>query len=144
MRGVCTDSTPWLLVMEYMPEGSLVNLISKHRLLSSLALVKICSQIADACAYLHHRQYIHRDIAARNILCRNKDCVKLADFGMAKNISSALSYSIPPGVYRPVPIPSPPENGAPSFGTDVWYFGVFLWEVFLLKLLGFESHGSRK
>ena len=83
--------------------------------------------------YLSSCKFIHRDLAARNILVGVDYTVKIADFGMSQNLYSAYYYRV--GGYICLPIRWMAYEcyfGMFSVKTDVWAFGITLWEIFTL------------
>lgn len=90
--GVCSIS-PVYIVMEMAEYGELRNFLLKNGpQLESRRLIEYSYQIASALAYLEFRQFVHRDIAARNVLVFSFDCVKLADFGLSRYIEDTSYY----------------------------------------------------
>ncbi|CAJ0576924.1 unnamed protein product, partial [Mesorhabditis spiculigera] len=93
-------------------------------------LVPLAWQISDALAYLSSRNMIHRDVAARNVLLTKEKMAKLSDFGLCR-LSSEMFYTTRGGK---LPIkwmaPESLETAVFSEKTDVWSFGVFLFELF--------------
>merc|ERR1719373_74332 len=86
--GICSSSPIWI-VMELARHGELRAYLqnNKHRLdLSSLVLYSY--QLSTALSYLESKNFVHRDIAARNVLVSSHDCVKLADFGLSRWIDT--------------------------------------------------------
>uniref|UniRef100_A0A0M3K9B5 Protein kinase domain-containing protein n=1 Tax=Anisakis simplex TaxID=6269 RepID=A0A0M3K9B5_ANISI len=91
--------------------------------------VKYCSDIASGLAYLEMMCVIHRDVAARNCLLGEEETVKLSDFGL-----SLLGIEYREKHMKNVPIrwlaPETLKGGRYSTKTDVWSFGVTMWEIF--------------
>uniref|UniRef100_A0A8C9WIK0 non-specific protein-tyrosine kinase n=1 Tax=Scleropages formosus TaxID=113540 RepID=A0A8C9WIK0_SCLFO len=122
------------LVMEYLPNGSLVSYLEKNRQnVNSKRLLLFASQICKGMEYLQSMRYVHRDLAARNILVASETLVKIADFGLTKIIPFDKEY------YRVThPGESPIFWYAPesitefkfSHKSDVWSFGIVLHELF--------------
>lgn len=82
------------LVLEYMPGGDLLSLCSRRPLPLSQASVYF-EQVAEALAYAHSQQVIHRDIKPKNLLLsENHEVVKIADFGVAKMTQVDGDYEI--------------------------------------------------
>lgn len=90
--GVCSAS-PVYVVMELAQYGELRDFLQKHGpTLEHRVLIEYAIQISSALAYLESKQFVHRDIAARNVLVFTFDCVKLADFGLSRYIEDASYY----------------------------------------------------
>ncbi|XP_056319936.1 tyrosine-protein kinase JAK2 [Danio aesculapii] len=135
-KGICysTGRLSTKLVMEYLPYGSLIGYMEKHRQnVGNRKLLLFASQICKGMEYLQSMRYVHRDLAARNILVASDTLVKIADFGLTKIIPVDKEY------YRVTqPGESPVFWYAPesiselkfSHKSDVWSFGIVLHELF--------------
>lgn len=143
--GICMTEKPMLLVIEFMNGGSLEKYLRKPevqlpQVCDSCDLHHILMDVVKACQYLEHEGYIHRDIAARNCLVElvgeqvlKPKCTKLGDFGMAKDVRSESNPEINDGEDLSLPVAwTAPEGFDGSFSnkSDVWSFGVLMWEVF--------------
>ncbi|VDL19613.1 unnamed protein product [Hymenolepis diminuta] len=126
LYGVCRDEPVWL-VLEYAAEGELRHyLIERQGRITLSTLVTFCHQLSSSLAYLEALKIIHRDLAARNVLVANESCVKLADFGMARQLAQGEDcYVAEQG--RKVPIkwmaPESLKSRIFSSASDVWMFG---------------------
>uniref|UniRef100_A0A8C1MZX3 non-specific protein-tyrosine kinase n=1 Tax=Cyprinus carpio TaxID=7962 RepID=A0A8C1MZX3_CYPCA len=135
-KGICYSAgrLSTKLVMEYLPFGSLIGYMEKHRQnVCTRRLLLFASQICKGMEYLQNMRYVHRDLAARNILVASDTLVKIADFGLTKIIPVDKEY------YRVTqPGESPifwyaPESISElkfSHKSDVWSFGIVLHELF--------------
>lgn len=126
--GVCTESPIWI-VMELAKFGELRAYLqnNKHRLdLASLLLYAF--QLSTALSYLESKKFVHRDIAARNVLVSSHTCVKLADFGLSRWMGEEQSYYKASKGKLPIKWMSPESINFRRFTTasDVWMFGKFL------------------
>ena len=87
--GICSESPVWI-IMELARHGELRAYLqnNRHQLELSTLLV-YAYQLSTALSYLESKRFVHRDIAARNVLVSNHDCVKLADFGLSRWIEES-------------------------------------------------------
>eukprot|EP00117_Sycon_ciliatum_P041464 scpid80111/ scgid30320/ Focal adhesion kinase 1; Focal adhesion kinase-related nonkinase; Protein phosphatase 1 regulatory subunit 71; Protein-tyrosine kinase 2; p125FAK; pp125FAK len=120
---------PYAIVMEYASLGELRGyLVSDPP--STLVLLKFCDQLSTAMAYLEKLGFVHRDIAARNVLVCDAETVKLGDFGLSRWVADDLYYKASSGVL-PIKWMAPESISFRRFtvASDVWMFGVCMWEI---------------
>ncbi|XP_055946629.1 leukocyte tyrosine kinase receptor-like isoform X2 [Argiope bruennichi] len=154
--GVCFDKMPRFIVLELLPGGDLKMFLrecrpkpNKPSPLTLTDLLKLAIDVAKGCQYLEENHFIHRDIAARNCLLTTKDAdrvVKIADFGMARDIYRADYYRKGGKAMLPVKW-MPPEaflDGIFTSKTDVWSYGVLLWEVISLGYMPYPGRGNQE
>eukprot|EP00052_Salpingoeca_macrocollata_P030135 m.313726 g.313726 ORF g.313726 m.313726 type:complete len:171 (-) comp23057_c3_seq15:5150-5662(-) len=97
LLGVCFEQEPLHLVMELMKNGSLLDYLhSQGRKVGLPALISMASQVAAGMAYLEEHKFIHRDVAARNILVGGgPDIVcKIGDFNLARKLNEDGEYVV--------------------------------------------------
>ncbi len=84
--GICTEG-PLLIVMELAKFGQLRNYLQNNKdHIETSSLLLYCYQLSSAMAYLESKKFVHRDIAARNVLVANHESIKLSDFGLSREI----------------------------------------------------------
>nr|XP_023683400.1 tyrosine-protein kinase Tec [Paramormyrops kingsleyae] len=146
LYGVCTQQKPMYIVTEFMELGCLLNYIRQRRgSFSTEMLLSICQDVNEGMVYLEQNSFIHRDLAARNCLVNDALEVKVSDFGMARYVLDD-QYTSSSGVKFPVKW-SPPEvfNFCRySSKSDVWSFGVLMWEVFTEGKMPFEQNQNHE
>ncbi|XP_057204923.1 tyrosine-protein kinase BTK isoform X1 [Triplophysa rosa] len=140
LYGVCTKQRPIYIVTEYLANGCLLNYLRdglQHP--TGIMLLEMCKDISEGMAYLEANQYIHRDLAARNCLVDSNGTIKVTDFGLSRYVLDD-EYLSSAGSKFPVRW-SPPEvllYCKFSSKSDIWAFGVLMWEVYTLGRMPYE------
>ncbi|XP_059088265.1 focal adhesion kinase 1-like isoform X7 [Tigriopus californicus] len=138
--GICSDSPIWI-IMEWARFGELrAYLQNNTNQLDLLTLVTYAFQLSTALSYLESKNFVHRDIAARNVLVYSRECVKLADFGLSRGIQDNSYYKASKGKL-PIKWMAPESINFRRFTTasDVWMFGVCVWEILKLGVKPFQG-----
>ncbi|XP_061922171.1 non-receptor tyrosine-protein kinase TNK1 [Entelurus aequoreus] len=125
---------PLKMVTELAPLGSLYDTLRLRQFeYPLLRMWLFATQIAAGMDYLETRRFIHRDLAARNVLLASKEMVKIGDFGLMRGLSQEVDHYIM-SAHRRIPFawcaPESLRVGSFSHCSDVWMFGVTLWEMF--------------
>ncbi|CAL8099077.1 unnamed protein product [Calicophoron daubneyi] len=136
LLAVCTQGGAPYVVMEYAPHGNLRDYLRSHKRSfirdrnSVLTLIDYGQQVADGMSYLSSKSIIHRDLAARNILVGEDNVLKISDFGLTRAVEDY--YRKTTNGRLPVKWLAPESLFDRIYTTksDVWSFGVLLWEVF--------------
>ncbi|XP_008854237.1 tyrosine-protein kinase Fer isoform X1 [Nannospalax galili] len=132
--GVCTQRQPVYIIMELVPGGDFLSFLRKRKdELKLKQLVKFSLDVAAGMLYLESKNCIHRDLAARNCLVGENNILKISDFGMSRQEDGGVYSS---SGLKQIPIkwtaPEALNYGRYSSESDVWSFGILLWETFSL------------
>ncbi|XP_037941645.1 focal adhesion kinase 1-like, partial [Teleopsis dalmanni] len=138
--GICSSSPIWI-VMELAKLGELRSYLKTNsERMKRETLILYCYQLSTALSYLESKKFVHRDIAARNVLVSSPTCIKLADFGLSRWVSDQ-SYYHSSMCKLPIKWMAPESINFRRFTTasDVWMFGVCCWEILMLGVKPFHG-----
>ncbi|XP_043331210.1 fibroblast growth factor receptor 2 isoform X7 [Cervus elaphus] len=150
LLGACTQDGPLYVIVEYASKGNLREYLRARRppgmeysydisrvpeeQMAFKDLVSCTYQLARGMEYLASQKCIHRDLAARNVLVTENNVMKIADFGLARDINNIDYYKKTTNGRLPVKWMAPEAlfDRVYTHQSDVWSFGVLMWEIFTL------------
>ncbi|XP_024611761.1 fibroblast growth factor receptor 2 isoform X15 [Neophocaena asiaeorientalis asiaeorientalis] len=150
LLGACTQDGPLYVIVEYASKGNLREYLRARRppgmeysyditrvpeeQMTFKDLVSCTYQLARGMEYLASQKCIHRDLAARNVLVTENNVMKIADFGLARDINNIDYYKKTTNGRLPVKWMAPEAlfDRVYTHQSDVWSFGVLMWEIFTL------------
>ena len=100
LLAVCFESAPFFIVLEHMSNGDLKSFLFKNRntfigsrrKIDVQVMVGMCREVASAMVFLAKAKYVHRDIAARNVLVDGDEHLKIGDFGLSRSVYTHEYY----------------------------------------------------
>ena len=162
LLAVCSEYSQKCMIFEYMDLGGLDDLLRKsdpgnqsnscrdkeeNVLITPLDFLPCTQQVAEGLAYLAKQRYVHRDIATRNCLVNCKLVVKIGDFGLSREVNNMDYYRVG-GTHGYMPVRwMPPEAllfAKFTTQSDVWSFGVLMWEVYTFGLQPYYGLSNHK
>ncbi|CAK8685262.1 unnamed protein product [Clavelina lepadiformis] len=140
LLGVVSITEKPMVLMEYMEKGDLKTYLRSTRPDAEerrgdpptlQQKLQMCGEIADGMAYLAETKYVHRDLAARNCLVHRDMTVKIGDFGLTRDVYETDYYRIESRGILPVRWMAPEslKDGVFDSRSDVWSYGIVLWEI---------------
>ncbi|XP_013077783.2 focal adhesion kinase 1 isoform X2 [Biomphalaria glabrata] len=139
--GICSDTAPVWIVMELAKHGEMRAYLQNNQPHLDLVMLILYSyQLSTALSYLESKKFVHRDIAARNVLVAFHDNVKLGDFGLSRWVEEQSYYKASKGKL-PIKWMAPESINFRRFTTasDVWMFGVCIWEILMYGVKPFQG-----
>ncbi|XP_029872079.1 tyrosine-protein kinase Fes/Fps isoform X7 [Aquila chrysaetos chrysaetos] len=145
--GVCTQKQPIYIVMELVQGGDFLSFLrNEGPHLRVKELIKMTENAAAGMEYLESKHCIHRDLAARNCLVTEKNALKISDFGMSREEEDGIYAST--GGMKQIPVkwtaPEALNYGRYSSESDVWSFGILLWEAFSLGAVPYANLSNQQ
>lgn len=155
--GACTENGPLYVLVEFAPYGNMRDFLKAQRPQHNFSsgyetplhspvlpmnhetkpltykdLVSFSYQVARGMEYLASKKVIHRDLAARNVLVAEDYVLKICDFGLTRNVAQNDYYRKTTDGRLPVKWMAPEALFDRKYSTksDIWSFGVLLWEIF--------------
>lgn len=161
--GVVTQEQPICMLFQFLPLGDLHDFLltrSPHSdvgcssdedgtIRSSLDhadLLHLATQVAAGMEYLTGHSVVHKDLAARNVLVGEQLHVKISDLGLSQEIYTSDYYRVNPKTLLPIRWMAPESIAFGKFTTesDIWAFGVVLWEIFSFGLQPYYGFSNQE
>lgn len=148
--GVVSIENPPFVIMELMENGDLKTYLRRirdtHLVPDACRIMRMAAEIADGMAYLESKKYVHRDLAARNCMVSKNLVCKIGDFGMARDVYETDYYKIGRKGLLPIRWMAPENlsDGVFTSDSDVWSFGVVLYEILTLAEIPYQGFSNEE
>ncbi|KAK7574112.1 hypothetical protein V9T40_011303 [Parthenolecanium corni] len=155
LMGVVSKGTPVYVIMELMERGDLKSFLLRYghqycvddsKTLPESMVLKMAAEIADGMAFLEAKKFVHRDLAARNCMVAANNSIKIGDFGLARDIYETDYYR--KGDKGTLPIrwmaPESIRDGIFTSNSDMWSYGVVLWEITTLAQMPYHPRTNEE
>lgn len=150
LLGVVSEGSPPYVIMELMDNGDLKTYLRRIRETSLVPdtsrVIRMAGEIADGMSYLESKKFVHRDLAARNCMVSKDLVCKIGDFGMARDIYATDYYKIGKKGLLPIRWMAPENlsDGVFTSDSDVWSFGVVLYEILTLAEIPYQGFSNEE
>ncbi|KAK2588363.1 hypothetical protein KPH14_004377 [Odynerus spinipes] len=150
LLGVVSIGNPPFVIMELMENGDLKTYLRRirdtHFVPNASRIIRMAAEIADGMAYLESKKFVHRDLAARNCMVSRDLVCKIGDFGMARDIYETDYYKIGKKGLLPIRWMAPENlsDGVFTSDSDVWSFGVVLYEILTLAEIPYQGFSNEE
>uniref|UniRef100_A0A8C9QHZ6 non-specific serine/threonine protein kinase n=1 Tax=Spermophilus dauricus TaxID=99837 RepID=A0A8C9QHZ6_SPEDA len=135
LKEVIRENDHLYFIFEYMKENLYQLIKERNKLFPESAIRNIMYQILQGLAFIHKHGFFHRDLKPENLLCMGPELVKIADFGLAREIRSRPPYTdyVSTRWYRAPEVLLRSTNY--SSPIDIWAVGCIMAEVYTLRPL---------
>ncbi|OXB76558.1 UNVERIFIED_CONTAM: hypothetical protein H355_004764 [Colinus virginianus] len=135
LKEVIRENDNLYFVFEYMKENLYQLMKERNKLFPEATVRNIMYQILQGLAFIHKHGFFHRDLKPENLLCMGPELVKIADFGLAREIRSRPPYTdyVSTRWYRAPEVLL--RSTSYSSPIDIWAVGCIMAEVYTLRPL---------